>query len=255
MPNRRYRNRRYRKRYNRRLSKSNILLNKGSRSQAKQILALNRKVNRVYRATKPEIKFAITSPIQHQYTSAALSSVYTRHIMPLPSPQSSTDTGMDGDKCSMKSFVIRGYAEYYNSSDTGYHNSESAGCIIRIIAVQPKQANFNVADITLTDLLQDYGDSSTGYTALSYSPFKRGTTTNYRILMDYKTKLTTNNNQKLLSLNVPLGRYRDLRYNVSQQNWANVVIYFVAVSGLHYDSNFTEYVTITHTPKMVYTDA
>ena len=48
----------YRKYYNRSktLRKSNIFTNRSAKSQSFQIAALNRKVNRVYRKTKPEYK-------------------------------------------------------------------------------------------------------------------------------------------------------------------------------------------------------
>lgn len=56
------------RRGSRSLSARNVYLNKGARAQAKQIMALKRKINRVYRATKPEVKIAYTIPEQHRWT-------------------------------------------------------------------------------------------------------------------------------------------------------------------------------------------
>lgn len=63
----RYYKRRYRKRgYKRTLRKSNIYMNKSARSQAYQIAALNKKINYVYKVTKPETAIM-------QYTGTGIS--------------------------------------------------------------------------------------------------------------------------------------------------------------------------------------
>lgn len=248
--------RRY-KRYNRVLSKKSIYGNRSARSQANQIAALNRKVNYFAKRSKPETKVVFSSTVNKEFTSRTLSSVYDVVVPALPSPSSATDSGMVGDLCHMKSFRLNLYAEYFNSSTTGYHNSESAGGVIRIIALQNKAVNKDgIGMISPETVLQDFGTSGNSYTAMAFSPFKTGITNKYRILMDKRYTMTTDKNQLVLNLSCPLGKYRDLRYTnqLAENGWTNYINFVIFVSGLHGDGDFTETVDITYNTKLVYTD-
>ncbi|UPW41525.1 capsid protein [Peromfec virus RodF8_96] len=244
------------KRRNRTLSKSNVLLNKGAKSQARQIYALSRKVNRVYNKVKPEYKVVNSvSVYSFKFTSSSLSSVIYQIPMSTPLAGSSSEGGMIGDKCRMISYVMNGYCEYFNSSNTGYHDTESAGAVVRVIALQDKDASSKNPILTVDQILQDAGRSGDNYTALAFSPFKLGITNRVRVLMDYRTTMTTTRNQKLLKLRIPLHRFRDLRYEANELNaWTNYIRIYVIVGGLHYDSNYNETVQFTATTKLVYTD-
>lgn len=249
--------RRTRKRYNRVLSKKSIYGNRSARSQSNQIAALNRKINIIAKRDRPETKVVLSQTTTKTFTSKLLSGVYEVIVPALPSPSSSTDSGMVGDVCHIKSFRLNMYAEYFNTSDTGYHNSESAGGVIRIVAVQHKiNDGDGIASLSPADILQDYGSSGTSYTAMAFSPFKTGITNRYRILMDKRYYITTDKNQLCLNLSCPLGKYRDLRYvnNLSINGWTNMINFIVFCSGLHGDSNFSETVDITYNTKLSYTD-
>lgn len=245
---RRGRTRRFRK-----LSKANIYGNRSARAQAGQIAALNRKVNKVIRRDKPEYKVLNAPPVAKSFTSNALDSAYFADFQPFPVVNNASDHGMVGNKVNLISLTMNGYCEYFNSSNTGYHDTESAGCVLRIIAVQYKQLIDNPIT-SIADILQETGSTGTGYTALAYSPFKLGITTRLRVLMDYKTTLTTTRNQKLLKIKVPIGKFRDLRYNESLQTWENAIQFFIVVGGLHYDQNYTETLQFNAMLKVVYTD-
>lgn len=241
----------YRKRYSK-LSKANIYGNRSARSQAGQIAALNRKVNKIAKRDKPEYKIVNTSPYAKSFTSQALSNTYITISQPFPTVNNASDEGMVGNKVHMIALKMNGYCEYFNSSNTGYHDTESAGCVIRIIAIQFKQSGGTV--IPIDQLLQQAGTVGSNYTALAYSPFKQGITNKCRVLMDYRSIITTTRNQKLLNLRVPLRKYRDLRFDNGTNAWSNNVLFYVIVGGLHYDQNYTETVEFNATLKLVYTD-
>lgn len=257
----RARNYKSRKRYNRKravLSKKSIYGNRGARAQSNQIAALNRKINYIAKRDKPELKIVNSSVYNKKFTSKLLSDVYTVIVPALPSPSSATDSGMIGDVCHMKSFKLNLYCEYYNTSDTGYHRTESAGGIVRVVAIQHKIVNNDSIDsINPASILQEYGSSGDSYTAMGFSPFKTGITNKYRVLMDKRYYLTTDKNQLCTNISCPLGKYRDLRYtnNLPVNGWSNYINFIIFVSGLHGDSDFSETIDCTYSTKLVYTDA
>lgn len=247
----RYNRRNYKRGY--KLSTRNIYSNRGAKSQASQIAALNRKINKIARKDKPEYKVVNVAPFAKSFTSQTLSGTYITQYQPYPLVGNATDEGMVGNIVHMTSLVLNGYCEYFNSSTTGYHDTESAGCVLRVIAIQFKDNRSGV--IPIDQLLQNAGTVGTNYTALAYSPFIQGITNKCRILMDYKTTLTTTRNQKLLKLKIPLGKCRDLRYDNPSQTWSNNVLVYVIAGGLHYDQNFVETLEFNAAMKLVYTDA
>lgn len=250
--------RRYRKRNNRVLSKKSIYGSRSARAQSNQIAALNRKINYISRRDKPETKIVNSSVYNKRFTSKLLSDVYTVVVPALPTPSGTSDSGMVGDVCHMKSFKLNLYCEYYNTSDTGYHRTESAGGVVRIVAIQHKVVNNDGIDsINPSTILQEYGSSGDSYTAMAFSPFKTGITNKYRVLLDKRYYLTTDKNQLCLNLACPLGKYRDLRYtnNLPVNGWSNYVNFIIFVSGLHGDNDFSETIDCTYSTKLVYTDA
>lgn len=252
----RYGRRSYRRRYRRgrKLTKASIYGNRSARSQAGQIARLNSKVNYIARRTKPEIHVLNSGNFDKSFTSNAFAATYYLYQMPLPTAGSAGDSGFAGNQCHMISLTLHGYAEYFNSSATGYHDSESAGCVLRIIALQTKSSVDQQLLTTPTDILQSVGTSGTGYTALAYAPFRTGISDVYRVLMDYKCTLTSDKNQKLLKLKVPLGKYRTLSYDPNLQKYSNSISILVLACGLHYDQNFTETIQYTSMLKLVFRD-
>lgn len=248
------RSRRSRRR-SRKLTKANIYGNRSARSQAGQIAALNRKINAVSKRTKPELHVLCSQNNAFTFTSNALSSVYNRFIMDLPTPNSPADNAFVGDMCHMLSLTLHAYAEYFNNSTTGYHDTESAGCVLRIIAVQYKDSQGIASPLAnVNELLQSTGTTASGYTALAYAPFVTGISNRLRVLCDRKYILTTNRNQKLIKIRVPLGKYRDLRYDAATQYFSNVIQFWVIAGGLHYDSNYVETLQFTSMHKLVFRD-
>lgn len=141
--------------------------------------------------------------------------------------------------------------EYYNSSATGYHNTESAGCQYRIIIGQFNTAATPSAIPPIEDIVEYTGNAGANYTQLALSPLKEGVTNRYKILRDVRGVLTSERNQKMMKIafkpKLPYVFSDDGKFN---NCWACLI-----VTGLHYDTDYTEYCKITVSDKLVFTDA
>lgn len=232
------------------LSNRYIYGKKGASSQAKQIAALRNKVNKVYKACKPETKTVVTSAETINYTSETTSSYYRFYPMVVPSK----GTG-DADRVGNYIRVINGVLylsmEYFNNSQTGYHDSESSGCQVRVIIGQFKKAQSYNSIPAIGDIFEFPSNTGPNYTQMALSPFKEGISSNYKILKDMRFTLTTDRNQKMLKIPwKPKIPYVWDEGQLLPNCWACLV-----VTGLHFDTNFTETVKITVSDKLVFTDA
>ena len=164
------------------LSTRRIFNNKSARSQAKQIHALRRRINRVYRATKPEVKILE----QDQYNALQL----------LPGPQGLTafqetflrpalgtgDAERTGNVVNLKAatvFLSAKYASTTHSSSTipMYNLTNGAsGAGLRVIAVQSKVAMATAPSLQ-TILHNPISDSTGGIYSMANLkiPFEDGT--------------------------------------------------------------------------------
>lgn len=243
--------RRYGKRFyrNRTLSQKSIYGSRSSYSQARQISALNKKINKVYRRTKPEKKVAIdVAPVVVTLSSTAAGSTES-HLVPVDIENGAGDKQRVGDKIWRRDIFYLSF-EYYNTSSTGYHSSESAGCQLRFILGQYRTPTNYLNSPSTASLIQNYSTSGAGYTISGIAPLVNGVTETHRIFKDKKYNITTDKNQLRIKIATPWYscRWQDA-YNVNH-SWL-----LINASGLHYDNDFTEYVEMTVTRKTVFTDA
>lgn len=244
------RNRRMYKRRNNRLSTRRIFSRTSAKSQASQIATLRNRINRVYKACKPEIKTVVTSAETINYTSESTSSYYRFYPMVVPS----LGTG-DNERIGNHIRVINGVlylsCEYFNSSQTGFHNTESSGCQVRIVIGQYNQATgYNIVP-SIGDIFEFPSNTGANYTQMAISPLKEGISAKHKILKDYRFIMTSDRNQKMLKIPFkPKIPYVWTDNQLFPNCWAAIVC-----TGLHYDSDFTETVKITVSDKLVFTDA
>lgn len=234
----------------RRLSSRNIYMNRSSRSQALQIATLRNRVNRIYRACRPEVKTLVTNAETKTYTSQTISSYYSFYPMTSPGLGSG-----DGERIGNSIKVLNGLLylsmEYFNNSTTGYHNTESSGCQYRIVIGQFKTKHSMNSIPSIGDLFEFPSNSGADYTQMALSPFKEGITAQYIILRDIRGILTTDRNQRMMK--IPFKPKEPYVWNDSAEFnncWACLI-----VTGLHYDNDFMETVKITVSDKLVFTDA
>lgn len=244
-----YRYRRYRYRRSK-LTNRNIFMNRNARSQAIQIASLRNKVNKVYKAAKPERKVKIDSqPTQVPLTSDTGGQTYASFSCVAIQP-AAYDTGRIGDKIWRRdTFYIT--AEYFNNSSTGYHNGESAGTPIRVICGRYKNKSVGGSTVpTPQTIFSMYDTTGTPSTISVISPLKNGVTEEQQIFYDKAFTMTSARNQKLIKVKTPWYLCRFNSDEESNHSWL-----MVKAGGLHWDLDFTETVQLVVMRKTVFTDA
>lgn len=184
---------RYYKRKYGKLSARRILLNKGSKSQAKQILALKNRISKVYKRVKPETK--IVEPHNLNLGNVGFGYFGTpgqiqEHYIDMPLPNvGAGDNARVGNKITLagpKLFFNAQYGEVFNSMITGFSNIKiplsSNSICFRIFAVQLRQAasNFPVySDVLSIGTINNDPIRANG---LMTCPFKTGVYAKYNII-------------------------------------------------------------------------
>lgn len=237
-----------RRRYNKNLTTRNIFSRTKAKQQAKQIYSLRKRVSAISRVLRPEIKTAITKYDGFDLDSVAYSSSYVGYCTPLPT-YGDQEAQRTGDIITVKNLTWYLSMEYYNSSDTGYHSTESAGTQIRIIVIQSKDPTTSTIP-DLNSILRQSGATGTDYTLRSVSPFIRGFSEIYRVLYDKGFYITSTKNQLALTIHTKPANYR---WDTDEHS--NNVFLYIIPSGLHADANFTEHIHGAIMAKLAYTDA
>lgn len=242
-------NKKYFKRYNRykTLSARNIYSNKSAKSQSKQIYALKKRINKVYRACKPEYKIYDGLNTTYNFSSSDITNTY-KIIYWESNLEGVSDTTHIGNKVRSIAFDTYFTGEYYNNSNTGYHGTESSGSPFRIIILQRKAPSND--SISISDVLSTSGGSGANYTMQAICPLQKGITEQFNVLLDKKIIFTTSKNQAIRHYRV---RPRNIRWDPT--GYYNGFITLLISAGLHYDSNFNEFITGTMRQRYIYTDA
>lgn len=248
MSGRFYRRRFYRRRRNSKLSTRKIFKNTGAKSQASQIYSLKKRVNYIARQNRPETKVYLGGSASYSFDSQTLLNTYK--IFYFDGPVNGTaDNNRIGNFVRSKSLSLCLTGEYYNSSETGYHNSESSGSPMRVIILQRRRAD-NVA-AGIDTILSITGASGNDYTQQAICPLAKGITDRYYVLCDKKFIFTNDKNQLLKKITV---KPYNLRYD-DTTGYTNGFIFLLLSAGLHYDGNFSEFIHGTYSLKYVFTDA
>ena len=224
-----------------------VFSNRSAKSQAKQIYALSKRISRIYRAVKPEVKVFDGANATYTFSSGDVTNTYKVTYFNGPSIGIGDDNFI-GNKIRCISLDLYFTGEYYNTSDTGYHGGESAGTPFRVIVLQRKAASND--SISISDVLSTSGGSGADYTMQAVCPLKRGITDSYRVLLDKKIIFTSAKNQALRHYKM---KPFNIRWDAAGNS--NGFITLLVSAGLHFDANFNEYVEGTIKEKLTYTDA
>lgn len=233
----------------RRLSNRTVFGKTSAKSQAKQIATLRNRINTVYKKTRPETKILNGSVISKTLDSQTLLNTYWAIAGP-NLEQGAGDGQRIGDKINVKNMCFTFTAEYYNSSQTGYHGGESAGTTMRIIIGQYKTPHAYNTVPTISSVLSASSNTGATYTHQALIPLKNGISEDYNILKDMKFTMTSSGNQRLIKINV---KPRSMRWDTDGEY--NNIWVMVISAGLHNDTDFSEFVEMTANIKLVYTDA
>lgn len=253
-----YRRRRYsrRRRYGRRrggLSKSSLLMNRSSTSQALQISRLNRKLNRFARQNYAEVKSKITQPLTVEFRGSLLSDTTLQFLQPSPE--------IDGNQYHVRNYTM--YLRFAYSVGKILEPGQIAGyngASVRVLTLQTKsQMVLNqLTGLSLANILSFVGVSGEKYIGQVICPLKEGITSYYHVLFDKTYNLSDSKCimtpririvpkiKKLSYLasvdDVPVGGYAPI----------GTIFTFIISSGLTYSD--TESIKVTYFDKLAYTD-
>lgn len=231
------------------LSTKRIYSRTSAKSQATQIYALRKRVTALQNALRPDVKIVNGTPATFTYDSGTLTSIWNGFgvVQPAIGP----DNGQRiGDKIYEKSLNVQMYFEYYNNSSTGYHDSESSGATVRVFVVQHKESGSEQSTFDLSEFLENPSNTGANYNILPVKPFVHQITQDWKVLYDKYFTVTADRNQKLMKFTLKPGT---IRFDDSGNH--NFIKVYTVVSGLHYDTDFKEYVKQTVNVKLAYTDA
>lgn len=244
--NRRYKRRSYRR--NKALSTARIFGKTSAKSQAKQIYALKKSINKIHRKFRPETYTHHINVDSHTFSNSSLATSYYSNNYVWP--QNGTgDENKRGDKIYVKSMQLNFTFEYYNNSNTGYHTTESSGCPVRIIVLKTKQPCLLTDMPHLDDVLLYSSYQGDEYTQRAVSPYVHGITDKYKILYNKVFYMTPQMNQKALRVFLKPGL---IQWETDSS--ATHVFYYVCPCGLHSDVDFSENILMTVSAKIAYID-
>lgn len=258
------------RRGNRSLSTRRIFNNKSARSQAKQIYALRKSINRVRNAVKPEVKVYESTILTNEFTattdSQGANNMWRRYNINLPSSGYGDDQKIGNV---IKPLVVNYFinAQYgrvtHSSSGIPMYNliDQGTGGSFRIVAIQAKQAHQSAPiPSDIFPLFDNYPQWQATIANMT-CPFRNGITTNWSILYD-KVKYINENRPiytKRLKFKPAL---RNIRWEEGFTYPKGMIYVFVFFAGLRSTTASSdslnnadyEYVALNHHFSLPYTD-
>lgn len=253
MPRRFYRSRRsYRtRRYGRRaLSTRNIYAHRSNMAQATQIAALKKKVNRVYKACKPEMKVVHGDVFEQTFSNGTLATNYKGYVAPEIAVGAEDYQRVGNYIWRRDEYEIRLTYSNNAASTSGLHNHESSCAQMRFICGIWKDPSSNTSFPGISDVIHDYASTGQGYRALMVQPLRDGITMKNRIVYDKVFAVGLTKPQTLVRIRTPWYSCRYDNYTWNTHSW------IMCVAGdLDYDTTFDEHLEIIGTRKTIYKDA
>lgn len=239
--------RRYRrgKKYFRRrtLSTRSIYNKRNSKSQANQIYALNKKVNAIARANRPDTYLMTNGPISQQFTNETLASV-----------SKSYGSGLTphGTYCRLLDFTITGTFEYADNKEAYPGVDVPRAGTIRLVIWQSLTSKASASVQQIGNLIELAGTGA-GYELNTTRPFKPGITANVKILYD-KTYVVSNQ-MPVRQFKAHIKNLLPMRMEPGDLKPQGELYYGFVTSGLHYGSAaYSEYITCNFIAKLAYND-
>lgn len=261
------RRRNFRRKRNTTLRSRNIYQRKSATAQSSQIAALNRRVSRVSRTLRPNIKTLYSTPYNMSFTNEALTNVYNAFWISAPVP-GTTDENTTGNRIRYRNISLRMNASYTNSSATGVHDNSDSTVMYRVIVIQSKDSmtmsstptvsipSYSSLQVARDCLSPAWGNSD--YDLNTCKPFNVGVTQSYKILYDRTFRLDYQISAKNHKISVK-PKY-PLRFNNKQLGSPSIpeivgsVCVIITTSNLKWDTAFKETLNITSMTKSAYTD-
>lgn len=240
-----YRKRYGKKRYYRRrrvLSKANVKSNTSAKSQANQIIALNKRISAVEKRDRPEIQL-FTKQEGHTFTNSTFADTWTKWKCSLASNQ------ITGQWVNLRSFNIRGILEYSDNYEKDVAIDHQRTCSFRLVIWQKLVSDGH--DMTLTDLIA-LSSSGVGYELNAIRPFIKGTSAQAKILYDKTYAMS--NQSPIRRFNISLKRLLNIHKDSDKSFCRGDIFVGFCASGLHFDTTYEQKVDINWISTLAYID-
>lgn len=241
MPRKYYRGKKYYRR--RTLSTRSIYSRRSSKSQANQIYALNKKVNAIARANRPDTHIMSNGPISQEFTNSSLATSHKSY---------STGLTPTGTYCRLLDFSIAGTFEYGDNKESYPGIEVPRAGTIRLVVWQSlaSKASGNVQN--MTDLIE-ISNSGAGYELNTMRPFKDGVTAFVKII--YDRTYTVSSEYPVRPFKVHLKNLMPMRMQIGDQGPRGAVYFGFVTSGLHWvNTGYNEHITCNFISKIAYND-
>lgn len=254
---RRYGRRRYYRRYRSTLSTRNLLTHKSATSQALQLRAMNRKVNKVYRMCKPEKKVTWGDTIDFYFSNSANDHGQKSFNAPVIFKGPGNDRRI-GDLVRRRDIYTLTIG-YGNDSTTGFMGNNGSYAMVRAILLIDKIPQ-NQNSLYYGDGLVHYMDDTTPtdhgsqYKFWMVSPLEDGITESVYVAYDRVIKIGLNEFNKVIKIKTPwyTSRFEDR----IEENPPVIQSHLLLLSGgLDWDLTTSEHIDIQGTRKTVFIDA
>lgn len=257
--------RRYRKNYrrNRKLTKTNIYLNRSARAQSKQINALNQKIKAVYKATRPETLTRVYS-FHNIFTNSSMGdSAKVQQYSPWDSTNETSGdspTTPHGEYARALGLQIRlmfQYNDNFSTSLSALDHDPSAGYRIIILQQKASTAINGTAPVTVENIVNVSQSmfSQSEYQLLA--PLADGITSLYKVLFDKTYTISREHpcRSHRLSFKKLIGFSREKAVGsaTSPDCRGRITILYIT-GGLHWDSQYSAQIDMTQTAKITYSD-
>lgn len=241
---------RRRRRYGRRtLKTSNVYRRTSAKSQARQIVTLNRKVNRIYRNLRPDTQIWFTNSMVRIFNNSSASAVRYFSQWTAQSFRNADDTSFElspGDTRKLYNLRIVGNVEYSDNYPDVVAIDHQRTCSIRFIVGQYIRS----ASVALSeDSILQVVTSGDGYELNTVRPLRDNVTSYCKLLYDksYTFSDQTPIRQFKWSFNKLLPWRRDA---IDGTYHYGSFFFFVVTAGLHWDSTYAQQLKLNYMMKL-----
>lgn len=238
---RKYFRRKYYKR--RTLSTRNIYSKRNAKSQANQIYSLNKKVNAIARANRPDTHLLMSDPVTQEFTNSSLATVHKSYSSGL------TPTGT---YARLLDFKISGTFEYGDNKESFPGIEVPRAGTIRLVIWQSLASKASGTVQSIENLI-DVSNTGAGYELNTMRPFREGVTAYVKIL--YDKVYTVSSEYPVRPFKVHLNKLIPMRLETGDSKPRGEIYFGFVTSGLHWASaSYSEHITCNFITKLAYND-
>lgn len=235
----------FRRKYYRRrtLSTRNIYSKRNAKSQANQIYTLNKKVNAIARANRPDTHILTNGPISQEFTNSSLATIHKSY---------SSGLTPNGNYCRLLSFKISGTFEYGDNKESFPGIEVPRAGTIRLVIWQSLASKSSGNVQNLPDLI-DISNSGASYELNTMRPFKDGVSAFVKIL--YDRTYTVSDQYPVRPFKVQLNKLMPMRLQTGDSGPRGAIYFGFVTSGLHWvNTSYNEHITCNFITKVAYND-